>query len=790
MLRNYIKLAFRNIQNHTSYSFINLSGLSIGLAAAIVISLYAIGILTYDNYHKEKDRIFLAYKERITPDGIQATYDTWIPLARRLKTEYVGVRESAMHYTADGMVKQNEDYINETITYSEASIFDIFHFDFGQQKGQFDGLYSVIISSSIAEKYFNDQDPTGMEMEIFLSEEDTIMRYVVSSVFRDLPENSSVQPSIIIPFRSIPGFRRFETNWGSSFINTWVLLDEKIRKDQLEEDFPDLIKNIWDKETQARTNFKLLPLDDYYDTLVGDEQDAWVMLSIAIGILIIASINFMNLSTARSTYRSREIGLRKVLGAFIAQIRIQFLIEAVIYAFISLGIGLTIVFFTLPYLNDFFDLHLHFNTLFTSEGLLSLVAITITIGLLSGSYPAFYLSTVSIIQVLRKTGLAGGARSFRNALIVVQFGLAVLLICGSLLVRNQLRFMYGSDMGFSSEQLLLVNASPSDFTNRELGATRINSFKKNISNYAFVEKISASRNVPTDWSRSFVFVRPAGWTGDPLRMRYTYMDAGFFPTYEIGFTSGRNFLPDREGHQRSSVIINEAAYNALNLDTVQFPAIRIGQNEIEVVGVVNDFNYETLRNEIAPTLHFHRTIDHAVHQYVTVKINSADLPHVIRSLEAEWEKLGAIEPFRYAFADESVERMYESEVQFLTLISFFTFISIFIACLGLYGLTVFVIEKKRKEISIRKVVGANLKDITSLVVKEFAPWVVLALITGGFISTVFFNEWIENFHYQAPMNYLTFVTTGIIVLVLVTVTVGFHTVQAAAANPVKYLRED
>ncbi len=792
MLRNYIKIAFRNIQNHTSYSFINIFGLSVGLAAAIVISLYAVNILKFDHHHRLKDRIYLSYKERITPDGTQATYDTWVPLGPRLEADFSNVETTSRHIITEGLVKRKDQFLNEELTLSETSLFDIFTIEIidSSHDEPLPNLNSVAISETIVTKYFSDKDPLREELEIFLTSEDTTIRYFVSAIFKDLPLNSSIRPEIILPIESARTFENYENDWGNSFLSTWVLLDDPKSLLNLEAGFPDLISNIWDPETQNRTTFKLLPLVDYYDTIIGDTQDAWIMLFIAVGILIIASINFMNLATARSSYRSREIGLRKVLGAVILQLRTQFLVEAIIYTLISMTIGIVIVFFGLPYLNQYFDLNLQISSLLTINGLLSLLIITLAIGIFSGSYPAFYLSTVGIIQVLRKAGITGGARSFRNGLIVVQFALAVLLICSSLMVKDQLHFMYNKDMGFNENQLVFIEASAEDFLDGETGAIRINTFKKNLSNYSFVSEISASRGIPTNWTQSFLFVRPKGWTGDPLRMRYTYVDANFFPTFDIPFTTGQNFLPDIEGHQRNSAVLNEAAYKALNLDTTTYPQITIGSFDINVVGVVKDFNFETMRNEIEPTIHFHRTADHPVHNYLAVRLNTKDLERSINEMENEWSKLGSIAPFRFRFADGAVQQMYENEKQFLALITFFTIISILIACLGLYGLTVFVIEKKRKEISIRKIVGAKLSEIASLVVKEFAPWVLVSLLLGGFVSFQIFSEWLVNFHYRAPIDFMVFIVTGLLVVLLVLVTIGYQTVKAFIANPVKYLRED
>ncbi len=793
MLRNYLKLAFRNIQQHTSFSLITLSGLTVGVSASIVIGLYALNILTFDFSHVNKDRIFLAYKERITPSGIQPTYDTWIPLAESLKENYPEIVASSRTFSSNGVIVQNnKEFLNHEIVYTDESLFDIFTFESFKTSNAnfFADLNSAVITESVASKVFADNNPIGQSIELYLVSEDTTLRFQVSSVIKDPPINSSIQGDIFIQMKSLPEFEAEAQNWSSSFISTWVLLNQSGAEISLEKKFPMLISRIWNEEVASRTNFKLLPLNEAFDTFNGDSNDAWIMVAIALGILIIASINFMNLATARASYRSREIGLRKVMGAVTPQIRTQFLMESIIYTTLAMGAGLIIVFFSVPYANTYFDLQLSFYSLLNPMGIGIVLGIVLIVGILSGTYPAFHLSTISILSVLRKSGLGGGARTFRNGLMVIQFGLAVLLVCGALLVRNQLLFMYNKDMGFNDNGLIQIEASSSDFTGRELGAERITLFKEKLSNYSFVQSITSSRHVPTDWSRSFTFVRPKGWTGDPLRMRYTYVDDSFFETYGIEIQQGRDFLPDIKGHQRDAVILNKSAFQTLNLDTAIAPTLVFGSREIKVVGVVDDFNFESLRNHVEPTLHFHRTSDHPIHSYITIKPEDGSTSQLLEVLESEWQKLNATQPLRVAFVEESVQSMYQSENQFLGLVSFFTIISIFIACLGLYGLTLFVIERRQKEISIRKVIGADIRQLSTLVARDFAPWIGIAMLIGGISAYILFQSWVAGFYYQAPISGWVFVVSGLFIVSLVSLTIGFHTYKVAVSNPINYLRED
>ncbi|GAB4240175.1 MAG: ABC transporter permease [Ekhidna sp.] len=793
IITNYLKIALRTLLRKRSTAFINIAGLSTGVAAFIFIFLYTHQILTWDYHHEKIDRIFLAYKERITPDGIQPTYDTWVPMKDRLVADYQRVEAASRYYATSANVKKGSRYIEEEISYTDSELFSIFSFSFlrGDKNNPFSTKNSIILNEELSIKYFGYGDPIGNFIEVFLPDEDTTMLFEVSAVIANSPENASLQPDMLILIESIPGYREIENNWNSSFLETYLLLREPNDRIQLEAAFPDLIESLWDEETRKNTNFKLLPLADVYDTFFGNKDHARMLLLIGIGILLIAAINFMNLSTAQSTQRAKEIGLRKVLGAYGSQLRVQFLVESMLMSFIATSIGLCIVFLGLPYFNQYFELNLSLQTYSTMEIVMGCLSLILILGALSGSYPAIYLSSVRIIDVLRQKFSFGNSTFFRNTLVIFQFSIALFLIASTLIINKQIKYMSSQDMGFSSEGVLFISASVRDFTDRETGQSRINAFREQLKNKAYVKEISSSRSVPTAWTGSFTFVTPEDWAGDRLRMRYTYVDANFFNTYDIPIKYGSNFLPDVEGNQRNAVILNEAAMKAFQFEPEDQMVLKMGDFRVNVVGIVEDFHFETLQNEVAPTMIFHRTADNLVaHDIISIKIDMSDLSTKLDEIEAMWNELGAIQEFTYHFMDDRLAEMYQEEERYLGMVGLFSSVSIIIACLGLYGLTLFIIEKRKKEISIRKVLGAEIKTLLQLIFKDFVKWVVLAFAISIPFVYYFLSDWLESYHYHIGISWLTFVTALLIAGVLVTITVGHQSLKAASTNPVDHLKDE
>ncbi|WP_258099500.1 FtsX-like permease family protein [Marinoscillum pacificum] len=787
---NYLKIAFRNLQKRKTFSAINIFGLASGVAAFILISLYAFQILMHDSFFENKDQIYLAYKERITPDGTQPTYDTWVPMRNKLVETYPEITNGTKTFAAEAKVVKGSQFINEELLYTDEHFFEVFNFKLlhGSASKPFQDKSSVILSKELALKHFGKENALGEELELYLPEEDTTKRYLVSGVIDDYPANISIRPQMVLQMSSIPAYPDFVNNWGSSFIETFIV--SRSNPEELEAAFPDLVESLWDKEARNNTNFKLLPYSEYYNTFLGDQSTASTLLYIGLGILLIAIINFMNLSTAHASQRSKEIGLRKVLGAYQGQLKTQFMAEATVMSTIATLIGVTIVLITLPYFNHLFDVAISIDLLGWTPFAGGIAVLIVLLAVLSGSYPAFYLSSIRVLDVLKQRLSFGKSANLRNVLVIVQFTIAVILISATLLVKNQIMYMSDKNMGFDSEETLIISASARDFTNREEGITRLNTFKNELKNKSYIKDLSISRSVPTEWSRSFTFVKPDGWNGNPLRMSYTYVDANFLDTYGITLKSGNSFLADSEGDQRTSVILNEAAMKAFEFETDANNVIKIGDHRINVIGIVEDFHFESLQNKIEPTLIFHRTAQHPVHRFISCKIDMTNIDSELSEIADMWSELGATTNFNYTFLDDRIKQLYESEARFLGLISLFSVISIIIACMGLYGLTLFIIQKRQKELSIRKVLGAEISGLLQLIFKEFALWIGAAFIIGVPLVVYFINQWVSDFYYQSEFSWFTIVETLIIMCALVILTVGYQSLKATKANPVNYLKDE
>ena len=792
IFRNHIKIAIKSLFKRKSISLLNLLGLTFGTLAFMIISLYSAQILSFDNFFEGKDRVFLAYKERITPDGTQAAYDTWLPMSARLRTEYTQVQAATSHFVGSASVIQGSQYIAEEINYTENEFFDIFSFPLDQRIAAhpLPKQNAIVLSQEMAEKYFPDQSPMGEELRLYMAGNDTTIVYEVSGVLAAYPENISIRPQFIAQISSLPFYTEQANEWDGSFLETFVRLQEIGQQQSLEAAFPDLVEAIWDRETRENTNFRLLPFNDYYDTFLGNKSSARILLIIGIATLLIAAINFMNLSTAQASQRSKEIGVRKVLGALRGQLSTQFFVESILLALVACGLAVILTILIIPYFNAFFDVSISIGLFSYLQIAGFLLTLLISLGVVSGSYPALYLSSMNTIDAIQKKTKFKGALGLRNGMVIMQFVIALFLITSALIIRNQISFMTTRSMGFEGEEIFVIESSLSSFADREEGLNKMTAFKNELRNKSYISAISSSRHVPTAWSGSHVFVRPQGWEGDPLRMRYTFMDEHFFPTYDIPFKVGRNFNPTEGEAERGVVILNEAAAKAFEFNLDEENAIMIGNQRIPVVGVVEDFNFESLQNEVAPTLMFNRRSSHPAHARISIKMEMSELPTKIEELEGLWSTLGATSPFTGSFMNNRVEDLYQEERRYLGLVTMFSTLAIVIACIGIYGLTLFLIERRRKEISIRKVLGAESKRILQLIVQDFARWVVVGFVISIPVVVYMMQDWLNSFHYRIDFSAITFIMAFGIVLLLVTLTVGYESLKASLTNPVKHLKDE
>jgi putative ABC transport system permease protein len=787
MLYTFLKIAIRNSLRQKLYTSLNVFGLALGLAAALIIGIFANHELTYDQFHDNSESIFMAYKERITPNGVQATYDTWAPMGQRFVDEYPEVINAVRFVNDDAIFEVNNERFEGSLSYSDLALFEMFDFELklGNTDNAFPTDNAIILSEAAAIRYFGDANPLGQVIRIDLDRS-----YQVTGVLKSIPTNSSIQIEHLISLSTLPEYAEFENSWGGSFLNTYIQLDDAGKATDLASKFPDLITNIWDEEVTSRTNFKLLPLKDVYSTIIGDIQIAYILLYIAVGILLISCINFINLYTSSTLSRSKEIGVKKVVGSTKAQLLTQFLGEALLVVIVSTTIAVATTTLFMPLINDQFDVLLSVP-IANPTFYLILVGLVAMIGLLSGGYPAYIMSKFGIISSLKKATTTGKGRRPLDFMIAFQFFVSILLIVGTLVVNKQIDFLQNTSMGFDKEDLVVIPLSLRDFAENDSSSTvRVESFKNEIAALSDVVSTTTSRHIPTDWTGSFLFVRPDGWTESPLRMAYTYHDANFFDTYGIEVTHGRNFNEDATGAQRGSVVLNKAAMEAFGFEDIENQVLRIGKNQINVVGVIDDFNFESMRDNVRPILHFHRTPSNRTHNYLTLKTSPGTANNVLALVEDKWDMLASDIPFEYLFINENVERMYEAENRLLLMSSIFSGVAILVACLGLFGIVSYHVEKRKKEIGIRKVLGATAYSIVTLISKRFTMLVLIGFVISLPVGIHYLNEWLSGFAYHIEISPLLFLFTLLVVLAAALLTIGVKTIQAGLSNPVDVLNED
>lgn len=796
MLKNYIKIAFRNIWKRKGYSLINIGGLGIGIAAAILISLYAINELRYDSFHENSDNIYMVYKERITPTGVQDTYDTWVPLKIELEQTYPDVVRSARTFTQDVWMEAGGIKFQEEVLYTDPELFEMFSFPLKNNvENPFPSLQSIVISEEIAQKYFGHENPVGKVFRLAYERD-----YVVSGVLGEIPQNSSIQIDMAIQLESSGGYEDIKENWGSSFLETYIQLEEGSNPAELEAQFPDLITTIWDAETADRTNFKLLPVTEMYNRFNDSDKYSYILLGIAIAIILIACINFMNMATARSLERVREVGMRKALGGQRNQLILQFLSEFIMIVFIALMAGICIAELLLPAFNNLYDLQLSLNIFENVQALSILAAGGILLGLISGSYPAFFLSKFSSSEVLRgQFSKKPGGFTLRRILVTTQFVVTIVIIISTLIMRDQVQFMKNANLGLQKENIIAIERSANDFEDEEQAMLRLNTFKDEIRNHRNVVSVASSRAMPGQQFsfNSFLFARPSadGWSAEsPLRMRWTTVDNQFFNLYDIDLVEGRMFREGSEADIESSVIINRAAMEDFGWETAVGKEVGLGSSgseKMNVVGVVENYNYQSLENEVGPIMHFYRPSESASQNVISVRIADNDIKGTLTFIESQWQNIVDAEmPIIYFFVDDQFDQMYQTQDRLVTVAGAFSVLAIVIAALGLLGLASLMVNQRTKEIGIRKVLGASVAEIIVLISKNYMLLVIVGFLIAVPVTWYLMNNWIQDFAYRTDLRTEVFLIGGIAAFIVALITVAAQAFKASLLNPADSLRSE
>ncbi len=787
MLKNYLIIALRNIRRHKGYSFINIAGLTIGIMVSILIMLYVQYELSYDKFHANTNDIYRIIRFCPTDIGsLKWKHATWPALASALKRDFPEVIKATRVDKRSGLMKyHNMHFIENKIYFVDPDFLEIFTFPLisGNPRTALSEPFSILLTQKMVKKYFGNDNPIGKT--ISYSEYD----YKITGILRDIPENTHLKPDFLVSFNTYytldRGGKEHIESWKYALCGAYIKLKRNFDPDDLENKFPLFLKKYMaenrDKLTlQPAKDIHLLGNLSYEYEKNSDIKYVYLLSVIAFLIMLIACFNYMNLSAARSAKRAQEVGMRKIIGAKKAQLIRQFLGESMVFTVISMTISILLVIIALPAFGSFiginFILKLSYRTLFRLAG------ITVFIGIVSGSYPAFFLSSLNPLYIIKgKLKIDSKLSSlFRNSLVVAQFGISIIMIVSTLVIYNQLAFIKNRNLGFKKE--LIVTSQIRD---NNLKAN-FEPLKNELLKHPSISNVSVSKDLPSlinTWTSDFFNIQN---NKARLNVRYTYVDYNFTDLYGMELIKGRKFSKEFTTDKDQALIINETTVKELGLEEPIGKRLFLENREYSVIGVIKDFHFKPLHQKIEP-LAIRLNKAWSIN-YFSIKINPENISETLIFLEEKFKEFSPGYPFDYSFLDERINMIYKSEQKLGQIFSYFTFVAIFLTCLGLFGLGSFKAEQRTKEIGIRKVVGASVSNIFSLLSKEFVKWIITASIIAWPIAHYAMIKWLQNFAYRTHLSIWIFILSGLAALAITLLTVSYQTIKAARANPVDSLR--
>lgn len=787
MFKNYFRIAFRNLTRNKTFSAVNITGLSVGLAVFMIIMLWVNNEMGYDGFNKDKDRIaMLMTNQDFGNKQIQSFPAVPVLLADALKKDLPGIAYAAPVSWGDQRTfTYGDKKFIESGLYVGTDFLSIFSFPL--VKGDVSKVLrepnTILISEKLASKYFGNDDPVGKTIRV-----ENFYSYKVDGVLKELPGNATINFDFLMPVKDyVAQSMNGEEKWDFGNIRTYVKLKEGVDKKVLQAKLAKFMNNYTDKQKNAE--LFLFHLEDWYlrydfkdGKYAGGGRITYVKLftGIAFFILLLACINFMNLSTARATQRSKEVGIRKVIGAQKQSLITQFISESLLVSFISAAIAVMLVVLVLPVFNTVLNKHIQIDYSSVNNWMVLLSVIVIT-GLLAGSYPALVLSSFKPVKVLTGTvdNSAANTAGVRKILVVTQFAVSVVLIIGTLIVSKQVNYLRNKNLGYHKENLIWfpnnIEASKQEMAVQEFlkipGVTHVAQASMNF--------VSANNNGKLEnW--------PGKKPGQEIFFSFVAGGYDIIKTMGIGMSQGRDFS-ERLPVDSASVIINETAARQMGLTDPVGQQLETYAGRMTIVGVAKDFHFESMHKAINPLVMMCRPEWTWMYYIRTTGNNTAQ---VLKEADKVYTKLAPGFVFDYNFQDKEYERLYRSEQQIGTLVNWFSFFAIFISCLGLLGLTIFTVERKAKEIGVRKVLGASVLNIVLMICKQFIWLVLLAVIIAAFPAWYFMNSWLQDYTYRVVIDWKIFVIAGLAALVLALLTVGINAVKAALISPVKSLRTE
>ncbi len=803
MLKNYFRIGFRNIKKNKAFSFINIFGLAIGLTCFMLIAVFIYNQLNYDKYPADAKNIYRVILS-VTGNGDAAAYpNVDVAVGEGMKNAFPEIKASTRISSASDFVQYNDkQFKEEHLAFADSNFLQLFSIPLieGNNKDALVQPNSIVISKAFAKKYFGDDEAVGKSLSIGTHK----AVYKVTGVIDKVPDDSHFH---FDAFLSISTFHITNATWSNLGFYTYLLLNKNADPKKLEAKFPQLVAKyvvpevqhdmgVSLAEAQKSVNtfiFSLQPLSDihlYSHTKYelepnGDIQYVYIFSALAAFILLLACVNFTNLSTARAVKRAREVGIRKVMGSVKKQLVIQFLTESVLLTLLAMLCAYILIFILLPYFNQLSNTHISFYFFLRYQPVLIMFLLSVLAGILAGIYPAFFLSSFNTIKVLKGSSMARGTqkKSLRSSLIVFQFFVSASLIIATIIVYQQLHYMQNKNLGYDKEQVLFLPDA------RLLGKNQ-DAFEQQLLQDNRVIAASISRYVPGGvmMDGTEIYPKNENGNGTEIHGNIFHIDYDYLRTLGMHILKGRNFSKDFPTDS-SGIIINEAAVRELGwsgVNPVGRSIVRSGQQELKVIGVIADFNYASAKQAVAPMMML------LGNNYggLIIKIKTNYVQGFLTDLKKQWTAFNPDGPLEYNFLDEQFAKLYASEQRTQQIFSAFAILAVIIASLGLFGLSAFVIEQRTKEIGIRKVLGASVKTVLLLVSKEFLLLVGIAFLISIPVTWWAMHAWLQDFAYRINIDIWVFILAGIAVILIALITISFQAIKAAITNPVKSLRTE
>ncbi len=787
MIKNYLKIALRNLKIHKAYSFINIFGLAIGMTYCILIALYVQDELSFDRYHENAACIFRLVPDLGTDTEPRRLAQGSPPMAPLIKAEFPEVVDAVRFSKTSGLFQyQDKQFQEDAVYFTDASIFNVFSFDLikGNPEKILNSPNTLAINEKAALRYFGDEDPIN---KILIKENGD--SFMVTGVFKNLPSNSHFTFDMLVSWATFAVvYPEYAESWGAFFVPTYLLLSESTDSTKLIAKLPEFLDRHVNPDWSVKLD--LQPLTDIYlfshrrgeNGARGNATLLYILTGVAAFILLIASVNFMNLATARSISRAKEVGVRKVVGARRQQLIGQFMGEALFMSFTALFLAVGISLLLLPYFNDLTGKMLSFGYNSAGVSVAPLLGLAAVVGMIAGSYPALVLSGFKVTKVLKGAFKSSGhGKILRRGLVVLQFVISFILIVGTTVVYKQLHYIHNENLGFDKEQMLII-----DFRGDPQVRKSAETVKEAFLSHPAIAKSSNSSRVPGKGATyTALVVNSDGETIDGI-FAYYDIDFDFIENYGLEVVAGRPLLKEFVTDSLEAVLINESAVafcGWISSEDAIGKSLDAGNGPRKIVGVVKDFNYNSLHQGVEPMF-----LQIGAGRYISLHLNSNRFSQVIPELEGIWENQVPHLPFNFFFLDQQLDLQYRAEMRFGAVIGMFAILAIFIASLGLFGLAAFSAEQRTKEIGIRKVLGASISQIVILLSKEITTLVIVAMVVASPIAFFASREWLHNFAFRTEIGIGIFLLAGLLTLIIAWLTVSLPAAKAALTNTAEVLK--